>query len=216
MSDKLITLKQVTKIWEKSQEDNTKAIEYLKKERGIEVVQSPVGYIENHRIDSSFFLKDVLVFPLFGADGKIKGVNTRKSYDKFFIRILCSSYPLIYSNYEFFDKTHVVVESPICALTLRPFLPGIEVSASLSASMTEQTITLLSTSKSIISLLDNDEAGQRGAKKLEESCSNAFVIPAHMYEGLKDPNDLYLKDRESFDILVEYIKSIDRRMRKRA
>jgi hypothetical protein len=65
-------------------------------------------------------------------------------------------------------------------------------------------------------VIEQDEVGQRGAKKLEESCSNAFVIPAHMYEGLKDPNDLYLKDRESFDILVEYIKSIDRRMRKRA
>lgn len=211
MADRLISFGKIQKIWANAIKDNSKALAYLRDERKITNIVSPVGYVEKFKIDETFFLKDVIVFPLFGADGKLRGLNTRKTHEKFFIRILCSYYPLIYSDYEFYNKTLVLTESPLCAITLKPYLPDMEVSATLSASLTEQTLTLLSVAKKIITVLDNDEAGQRCSKLIEQCNDKAFVVPTHKYEQYKDPNDLYLNDMDSFLELVEYIKTIDRK-----
>ena len=213
MADRIITLPKIRKIWNEAKKDKSKGLEFLKVERKYpeEALNCNIGYIDYLKVDSTFFLKDVIIFPLFGADGKIKGVNTRKLKDKFFIRIVGSSYPLIYSKYEFYKKTLVLTESPICALNLKPFLPNMDVSASLSASLTVQQLTLLSTAKKIITVLDNDHAGIRCSADIEKYNPNTYVTPLHVYEGYKDVNDMYQEDTDTFFNLVEYISRIDKR-----
>lgn len=214
MADRVIPLKMIKKIWNKSIEDNSKSLEYLQNERKITVDMiepSQIGYIDYLKLDKSFFLKDVIVFPLFDAVGNLRGVTTRKLYEKFFIKFVSSNYPLIFSDYEFIDKTLVLTESPICALTLRSFLPGMSVSASLSATMTLPYLVMYSVAKKIITVFDNDDAGKRAVDNIQKINPRTFNTPAHYFEGQKDPNDLFKEDYGSFETMVNYIKSIDRR-----
>lgn len=214
MADRIISSKLISRIWKRSIEDNSKSIEFLKKDRKFEdfmLENIKVGYIDYFKFGENFFLKDVIVFPLFDASGKLKGLNTRKLYDKFFIKFVSSNYPLIYSDYEFYNKTLVLTESPICAETLKPFLPDMCVSASLSASITVQHLTMYSVAKKIITVLDNDDAGLRSSNSILEYNPNTYILPQFIYESWKDPNEMFDKDRDSFDTMVEYIKKIDRR-----
>ena len=214
MADRVIPLKMIKKIWNKSIEDNSKSLEYLEKERKLTTDMydvSQIGYIDYLRLDSSFFLKDVIVFPLYDALGAIKGVTTRKLYDKFFIKFVSSNYPLIFSDYEFVGKTLVLTESPICALTLRSFLPDMSVSASLSASMPLPYLILYSTARKIITVMDNDDAGKRASANLQSINPKTYNVPAHYFEDLKDPNDLFKEDIDAFETMVNYIKTVDRK-----
>lgn len=214
MADKLISQGTIMKIWAKSIIDNTKSLEYLKSERGFTesmIEGLEVGYIDYYKFGESFFLKDVIVFPLYDASGKLKGLNTRKLYDKFFIKFVCSNYPLIYSDYEFVNKTLVLVESPICALTLRTFLPDMSVASSLSAAISVQHLIMYGTAKKIITVMDDDDAGARSADSISAYNPNTYVVPRHYYADCKDPNAIYKEDFDSFETLVAYIKNIDRR-----
>lgn len=214
MADRVISPKIVRKIWNKAIEDNSKSLDYLRLERKLnssDLNTDNIGYIDYLKIDSSFFLKDVIVFPLFDASGKIRGITTRKLYDKFFIKFVTDNYPLIFSDYEFYNKTLVLTESPICALNLKPFLPEMDVSATLSASITMPYLVMLSTAKKIICVLDNDSAGQRASNDILNINPNSYIIPQYIYEGWKDPNDLYKEDSDSFLTMVSYIKNIDRK-----
>ena len=214
MADRVISPKIVRKIWNKAIEDNTKSLDYLRLERNItksDLNINNIGYIDYLKIDSSFFLKDVIVFPLFDANGKIRGITTRKLYDKFFIKFVTDNYPLIFSDYEFYEKTLVLTESPICALSLKPFLSDMDVSATLSASITLPYLVMLSTAKKIICVLDNDSAGQRASNDILKINPNSYIVPPYVYEDRKDPNELYKEDIDSFLSMVDYIKNIDRK-----
>lgn len=214
MADRIISNKIINRIWKKAIIDNTKSLEFLHNERGFTKVMTEgiqVGYIDYMKFGENFFLKDVIVFPLFDAVGKLRGLNTRKLYDKFFIKFVSSNYPLIYSDYSFCEKTLVLVESPICALTLRKFLPDMCVSSSLSAAISVQHLTMYSKAKKIIAFMDEDDAGLRSANSLANYNLNTYIVPRHCYADCKDANELFIKDYDSFETLVEYLKNIDRR-----
>lgn len=214
MADRVVSQAKVARIYKEGILNRDKALEYLVSSRGFcddQIKDLDVGFVEYFKIDETFFLKDTILFPLYDAMGKIRGLNTRKTYEKFFIKIISDGYPLIYTDWEFFNKTAVLTESPICAMTLRPYLPEMSVSATLSASLKAQTLTLLSTAPKIITALDDDKAGRRCSTLIEGYNSNTFQLPSHIYEGYKDINEIYQEDKDAFFSLVEYIKKIDRR-----
>lgn len=216
MADRVISQKKIERLYAQGRMGKDKAYEYLRGSRGFideQIKDLDVGYVEYFKIDETFFLKDTVLFPLYDAMGKIRGVNSRKTYEKFFIKIISDSYPLLYTDWEFYKKTLVLTESPICAMTLRPFLPNMSVSATLSASLKSQALTLLSIAPKIITVLDNDDAGRRCSNSIEDYNPKTFHLPTHVYEGFKDPNAMFMDNKDAFESLVNYIKTVDRKTR---
>lgn len=213
MADKVVSLKLIRRVYKKSMVDITKTVEYLRDKRGFseEMIQgSSIGYIEHMNLGDSFYLKNVLVIPLKDAKGELRGLNIRKLHEKHFLRLLSDSYPLILSDYEFTTKTLVLTESPLCAYTLKPFLPDLDVGAILTASLTMQQLSMLSKAIKIILVLDNDKGGERATEDIAQYCEETYVVPFHLYGDCKDPNDLLISDPKQFNKLVQYIKKIDK------
>lgn len=154
---------------------------------------------------------DMVGFPIRTAEGKLAGMRGRliepsgdfRYYDYTYKGVSNTSLVWLGEDKADITKPVVVVEGPFDYAAVFPVYP--HVLANLSASLSERKARRLATAVLVLSLFDNDKAGELAYKELCKHIGKTTVVRRVQYptKHVKDPGEL---DRaEIFSMLSTYI-----------